>query len=151
MKTTIIQWPCLALGATLLFYGCSIFGEDERVEVALAASAATVSSTNPVTINVTANNQGEGRVVWGRGSSSCQLGAVIQVGNENCRIDIRACTSDLAEQGLEPGEHRNESWLWDGQIFQNNQAGPLPAGRYKIYGTAGGWLSKAPIEIEIKP
>jgi len=151
MKTTIIQWPCFALGAALLFCGCSIFGENERVEVAIAASAATVSPTNPVTINVSANNQGEGRVVWGRGSSSCQLGAVIQAGNENYRIDIRACTSDLAEQGLEPGERRNESWLWDGQIFRSNQPERLAPGRYKIYGTAGGWLSKTPVEIEVKP
>ncbi|MGH7450111.1 MAG: hypothetical protein ACRENG_02065 [bacterium] len=150
MKTTIIQWPCLALGAALLVCGCSIFDNDEQVEVAISASANSTSPTNPVTLNVTANNQGEGRVVWGRGSSSCQLDAVIQAGNENYRVGWRACTSDLAEQGLDPGERRNENWLWDGQIFQNNQAGPLPAGRYKIYGTAGGWLSKTPVEIEIK-
>ncbi len=151
MKTTMIQWPCLALGAALLFYGCSIFDGDEQVEVAISASANFTSTTNPVTLNVIAQNQGEGRVVWGRGSSSCQLGAIIQTEKETYRVDLRLCTDDLAEQGLEPGERRNESWLWDGQIFRNNQSEHLAPGRHKIYGTAGGWLSKNPVEIEVKP
>ncbi len=97
-----------------------------------------VSPDNPATFRVSAVNRSRQRVVWGMGSSSCQLGLVVHVSaNERHRIDHRACTADLVEQGLDPGRSRTEAFTWGGEVLEGNEMRVLDPGRYGVVGVAG--------------
>jgi hypothetical protein len=87
---------------------------------------------------VTAVNNGDDRVIWGSGSSSCQLGLVV-LDSDGRRhdIDFRDCTSDLVEHGLDPGESRTETFIWGGTILVDQEFLTLSSGQYRLIGLAG--------------
>ncbi|NIM48814.1 MAG: hypothetical protein GTO22_06070 [Gemmatimonadales bacterium] len=116
--------------------GCSDpFGAD-GLGLTISVSDTEVQPGVPVIITVTAMNLGDS-VVWGQGSSSCQLGAVVRVGLDEHRIDLRVCTDDLAPQGLGPGESRTEEWPWAGEMRVDDTIETLQPGEYEIRGIAG--------------
>lgn len=124
-----------------LLVGCgtacvAIFGAED-LELTLDVSSTTVRPDAPITVTVTATNTSDEPIVWGQGSSSCQLDAVVAVGTDLFRIDIRVCTEDLAPQGLDPGETRVEEWSWNGEILVQGTLDTLPPGDYRIWATAG--------------
>lgn len=107
-------------------------------------SEIAVSPDDPGWFRVTAENRGHQRVVWGRGSSSCQLGLVVQLGFAFVRTnELRACTVDLAEQGLDPGATRSEVILWGGEVLTGSGPRVLEPGRYRIRGIAGGGAGRS--------
>lgn len=116
---------------------CITLFDSETLELTLRVSSTTVRPDAPITVTVTATNHGDERVVWGQGSSSCQLAAVVAVGTDLFPIDIRACTEDLGPQGLDPNERRVEQWSWNGEILVENRLDTLPPGDYRIWATAG--------------
>jgi hypothetical protein len=90
-------------------------------------------------------------VVWGRGSSSCQLGATVQVGLQEHSIDFRACTLDLVPQGLGSGESRTEEWMWGGEVLVTNRVDRLPPGAYDVRAVAGDLYRSTPRTIRVMP
>ena len=117
---------------------CSaVLGSDIGVVVALATSTATIPQQGTLTITVTATNESDEPLVWGQGSSSCQLGAVVRDGGEEHPIGDRVCTADYGPQGLGPGASRTEQWEWDGTYRSGAATVILPPGSYAIRGTAG--------------
>lgn len=100
---------------------------------------------------VTAVNNGRERVVWGTGSSSCQLGLVVFDGDgERHGIDFRACTEDLVEQGLDPGESRTEAFLWGGRIIVGQEMLILPPDDYDVVGIAGDRAQSKPLLVTVR-
>lgn len=100
-------------------------------------------------LEVTATNRSSQRVVWGMGSSSCQLGLVVLVDRQTRSIDFRVCTDDLVEQGLDGGERRAEAFRWGGQVVSDGETTMLPPGRYRVFGVAGDRGSSAPLRVTI--
>ncbi len=98
---------------------------------------------------VTATNRTDQRVVWGMGSSSCQLGLAVLVSGQVRDIDFRACTDDLVEQGLNPGEARVESFLWGGQVSLDGTLSMLSPGLYRVFGIAGDEGQSAGLRVRI--
>jgi hypothetical protein len=140
----------LAIGFLFSGYGCGLFDGDD-LEVTLSADGSVTSETEPVTFTVTATNRGSDRVRWGRGSSSCQLGAVVRVGTrqEGALVNHGGCTDDLVDQALEPGESRTESFSWSGLIVEGGDFAVLPAGAYQVRGAAGTAARSAPLAITV--
>lgn len=132
--------PMATIAAILLVLpltGCIDLLSGNDLELTLDVSSTTVRPDAPITLTVTATNESDERIVWGQGSSSCQLSAVVAVGTDLFPIDIRACTDDLAPQGLDPKESRDEAWPWNGEIIVQNTLDTLPPGDYRIWATAG--------------
>lgn len=97
-----------------------------------------VSPANPGEFTVTVQNTSAERITWGMGSSSCQLSLIVIADNVRHRADFRACTDDLGEQGLNPGETRVEVFSWGGHVPDiEGQPFLLPDGRYRVVGAAG--------------
>ena len=140
----------LSVAGALIFgiCGCSDAFSSEGLTLTITVSDTEVRLGAPVTIRVTALNLGDS-VVWGRGSSSCQLGAVAQVGADERRIDFRACTEDLAPQGLGPDKSRSESWTWNAVVFTGNVVDTLPPGAYQIRAVAGDAARSSPRTITV--
>lgn len=112
--------------------------------------ALVVSPMEQAAFRVTALNRGEERVVWGMGSSSCQLGLTVQdQDGKRHDIDFRDCTADLVEQGLDPGASRTETFLWGGWIRVDGQIQTLPSGEYRVRGVAGNREESAPILVTV--
>ena len=145
---------CQVACAASLSMGCGLFGEDTpnlRIDIDASENTLTRPTEYPG-IAVTVENLGDARATWGPGSSSCQLrAAVVVAGIEFRTPEIRGCTADLAEQGVDPGETRIEAWVWDGTIFdkEGNRV-QLPPGSYKLAGAAGPWVGDASVTITIK-
>lgn len=143
----------LLLATLLWMAGCNITetlrGGEGTLAVTIESSGRTVSASEPVELTVTAYNQGERRVIWGRGSSTCQLDFSVEIGGTLYPgASRRACTDDLSEQALGPGERRRESFEWDGSVLRGGEIRPLPRGSYKVYGTAGPYRS-APLTLVV--
>ncbi|NIM52847.1 MAG: hypothetical protein GTN62_15345 [Gemmatimonadales bacterium] len=130
--------------------GCSDPFGGAGLEVTLWFSHTEVGPHAPVIVTVTATNLGDS-VVWGQGSSSCQLGAIVQVGSEEHRIDLRICTADLAPQGLGPNESRTEEWIWTGEVLVGNSVVTLTAGEYQVQALAGEVKRSDPRTIRVLP
>ncbi|NIN98771.1 MAG: hypothetical protein GTN93_21200 [Anaerolineae bacterium] len=139
------------VGAVLLILGCSLFEDEENLEVRISASASVASPSDPVTLTVTAENRGGSRVLWGKGSSTCQLTTVVRVeGREYPAPDItKVCTADLVEAGLDPGETRTEVFHWRGHATLPDTFGVLLPGKYEVRGAAGNKARSAPVVIEV--
>ncbi len=134
--------------------GCGIFDDDDEglrnLDVTIAATENVISLTEHVGLTVQVKNTGSSRIVWGNGSSSCQLGAEVRVGGTYLVAPgNRDCTDDLAEQGLDPGKSRSETWIWDGRVLGDDGLESLPAGEYDVYGTAGLRRSGEPVVIRV--
>lgn len=143
---------CCAAGAVATLALLSGACDDTDLRVTVSADAGVTSEAEPVTLEVTAENLGGERVEWGRGSSSCQLGAVARTPDGFRPVaDIRACTEDLVPQGLDPGGRRVESWLWDGGVRNAaNERVRLAPGTYEVRGAAGDLAFSSPIQIEVR-
>ena len=144
----------LFLPAVLALGGCIFSGDDEEsgsdLRVSIDATEMIVSLTERARLEVGADNHGESRVVWGRGSSSCQFTAFVRVGLKlYAAPGERACTGDFAEQGLDAGQSRREDWLWDGTVLGKNGWEKLPPGKYKVYGAAGKHLSRNSVTVRV--
>ena len=126
-----------ALGGLVLTVTCG----DPLVVTAVTLDidgSVVVSPEEFKAFDVTATNHGDERVNWGGGSSSCQLGlTVLDANGQRHNIDFRVCSADLVERGLEPGESRKESFLWDGTIWVDEEMQILPSGQYRVFGVAG--------------
>jgi hypothetical protein len=127
----------MLLSASLTGTGCLILVPKEDLQISLDVSDTRVRPDAPITLTVTAKNTGDEVMAWGDGSSSCQLGAVVQVGTEEFSIDLRACTMDLVPQELAPGENRVEEWVWRGELLVQGRVDTLPRGEYRIQAMAG--------------
>lgn len=137
-----------ALGGCVFSSDGDDSGSDLRVSI--GATDRIVSLTDGVLLDVEGENRGESRVVWGRGSSSCQFTAFVRVGLKlHAAPGERACTDDLAEQGLDAGQSRREDWLWDGTVLGKNGWERLPPGKYKVYGAAGKHLSRNSVTVRV--
>lgn len=129
---TLASLPALLFAFTLA--GC----DEGKLEVRAFTDILTATPESPVAIEVTATNVGTERVVWGRGSSSCQLSLVVVVsGAFREAIAERGCTDDLAQQGLDPGESRSEVLPWAGRVREDGEIVLLPPGTYSLRGAAG--------------
>ncbi len=126
----------LLAAAGLAAMGCDdLFGGSD-LDLTLAVSDTLAGPGRAVTIILTATSTGEA-VVWGQGSSSCQLTAVVRVDGKDHSVDLRGCTDDLVLQGVGAGGSRVEQWSWSGQYLADTGFEPLPAGRYELYALAG--------------
>lgn len=143
MKTWLAVLP-------VVLAGCGgLFGPgDLRLEV--AASGATFPQDGPFGFSVTAENTGEDEVVWGRGSSSCQLDVRVRVDGRDQRFAARLCTADLAPQRLGPGERRTEQLSFEGTYFDADSLALLPPGTYEFRGVAGDRARSAPVKVQIR-
>ncbi len=144
MNTSLRLWEALAPSLFVVVIACS-----DPLAVSIVTldvdGSVVVSPPEPEEFRVTAVNRGDERVVWGTGSSSCQLGLVVlDADGQRHNVDFRYCTSDLVEQGLDPGESLSETFLWGGMIMVHQEPWSslpalqaLPAGQYRLFGTAG--------------
>lgn len=137
LPTRIITLSFLVGGLLMANPGCDATTGIDGLDVVLTLSSSDVSVSDSVTLTVTATNAGSERIVWGHGSSSCQLTAWVRVGLRTVQIDDRACTEDLAPQGLDSGESRTESWKWNAVVFDAGTVDTLPPGGYRLVATAG--------------
>ncbi len=111
-----------------------------------------VSPDEPGEFRADIENTGDTRVVWGTGSSSCQLDLFVIASGRHHRIDSRVCTADLVEQGLGPGEHRTELFEWDGRIPDGGNAWVvLPEGTYAVYASAGDRAQSDRLQVRVQP
>lgn len=109
-----------------------------------------VSPDEPATFRVTAVNRSNHRIVWGMGSSSCQLGLVVHIGvAQRQSIDHRACTDDLVEQGLDPGETRIEQFIWGGEVYVDGVPTMLDPGEYRVTAVAGTMGNSDPLLVTV--
>ena len=153
MRRVCLRRCCLVACAAALSSGCGLFSSDQpdlRIEIQASEDTLTRPTEYPG-LAVTVENLGDTRAVWGPGSSSCQLGAVVRIGRAELQAPgSRACTDDLVEQGIDPGETRTETWRWDGWIVdEDGVRTELPPGRYQVAGAAGPWTGHATVTITI--
>lgn len=127
------------LAIVLLTSACSLDPIDEgTILVSVTASPSIASPSAPSVVTVTARNQTSERVVWGQGSSGCQLSlGVVTSDGERLSADLRACTADLVDQALAPGAMRTEAFEFNGDAIRDGQVITLPAGDYRLVGNAG--------------
>ena len=140
----VLGWVVVSLtfGCTAATLGVDILAVD--VDGAIVIRPGSQSE-----FEVTATNRTNQRVVWGMGSSSCQLGLVVLVSGQVRDIDFRACTDDLVEQGLNPDERRTERFVWDGHVSADGALSMLPPGLYRVFGIAGDEGQSAPLRVTI--
>ena len=88
--------------------------------------------------------------MWGRGSSSCQLTlAVLTPVGQRYTADVRACTEDLVEQGLDPGASRTETFEWGGEAYQDGEMIYLTPNTYRLIANAGQKGESQPLELQL--
>jgi hypothetical protein len=149
MRTVGRLQKAAALGGLVLVLSC---GDPLGVSVVTldVDGSVIVSPDEPEEFHVMAVNHGDERVVWGTGSSSCQLGLVVlDADGERHSIDFRMCTADLVEHGLDAGESRTETLLWGGTIMVDQEMQILPAGQYRVFGVAGDREQSAPLLVTV--
>jgi hypothetical protein len=145
-------WICTFVAAVMVMAvcGCSDVLWDEGLGLTITFSDTVVTPDQPVLITLTAMNLGDS-VVWGTGSSSCQLDALLLIGVEERRIDVlRGCTDDLATQGLGRGEALTERWPWNGAALIDGTAETLPEGVYEVVAVAGEVARSEPRTIRVQ-
>jgi len=155
MNRTILKHAFLSLSILTLLCCCSPFdNEDDQdsteLKITISASAGVTSAAAPVTLFVRVENCAGTRVVWGYGSSTCQLNADVRIGRSYYpAVGHRYCTQDAIELGLDAGESRVENWRWKGEIMKDQEIVTLPPGRYEVHGSAGRWVSATSVRIEV--
>ncbi len=123
---------------------------ESGVRVEIAADLTVVSGSRPIQVTVTAVNTSDERVIWGQGSSSCQLVLWVEVDGAEYRGDAaRICTADYGDQGLEPGGVRREVFSWAGEVARGGSVERLEPGLYRLRGGAGRFRSE-PLEVEVR-
>lgn len=148
MRAVYRSWVATAVTALVVVLACRDSLGVSVVTMDVDGSV-VVSPTELEGFRVTAVNRGDERIVWGSGSSSCQLGLVVlDAASRRHNIDFRDCTSDLVEQGLDPGESLTETFLWGGIIAVDQEMQVLPTGQYRVVGVAGERQSP-PLLVEV--
>jgi hypothetical protein len=141
------------IGTLLLAIGMPAVACDDdevRLEVTAVADKSTTSAANPVEVTVVATNAGDERVVWGVGSSGCQLSLRVRLDGMNVlAVEDRGCTDDVVEQGLDPGQTRSEVIPWIGLVDDGDQTILLDPGTYEVRGAAGDVAFSQPGEISV--
>ena len=126
------------------------FGSD-GFALTISFTYSVVTPDELVTVTLTAMNLGDS-VVWGSGSSSCQLEAFVRIGIDDRRLTgQRLCTDDMATQGLGPGESLMEHWQWGGEVLIGDRVDTLPEGTYQIVAAAGSAGRSEPRTIRVGP
>jgi hypothetical protein len=129
--------------------GCSDVLGNDGLGITITFSDSVVTPDQPVTVTVTVMNLGDS-VVWGRGSSSCQLGALVLTDMGEHRVDVgRLCTEDFGPQGLAQGESRTEQWPWAGEATIDGMTSSLLLNTYGVVAVAGTVLRSEPRVIRI--
>jgi hypothetical protein len=138
-------------GVLLLLAGCDLDPIDEgTILVTISTSEFVVSPDTPATITVTARNASQDRVMWGRGSSSCQLSlAVLTPAGQRYAADVRACTEDLIEQALAPGATRTEVFEWGGEAYEGGETIFLTSDSYRLIANAGEKGESQSLELQL--
>ena len=131
------------------FGGCSDVLGNDGLGITITFSDSVVTPGQPVTVTVTAMNLGDS-VAWGKGSSSCQLGALALTGAAEYRIDVaRLCTEDLITQGLARGESITEQWDWAGEAQIDGVVSCLLPNTYEVVAVAGTAYRSEPRVIRV--
>jgi len=142
----------VALGSAVLgLCLCALAGAaPNEVAVFVTIRPDTIAYGEGITITIDAQNSGDSPIEYGRGSSSCRLGAVVRVNDTDVPVSVhRACLKDLRPWILAPGERRQERLFWTGVVAAPDTTYPLRPGTYELRGAAGPFLS-APVEIEVR-
>lgn len=147
---------CVVFGGivttTLMTVGCGkpTFG-DAFVRVTVTVENAVARPNDPAALLVTARNIHDEPIIWGMGSSSCQLSLEVRVdGGHRRGLTLGGCTTDYVEQGLDPGETRTERLVWGGGVVgQDETVAQLPAGEYEVRGAAGEAFRSAGVRITV--
>lgn len=151
----LLAWSSGSLGEELVAEGRLSPGEaaeaaESGVRLEIAADLRVVSGSRPIQVTVTAVNESRERVVWGQGSSSCQLELWVEMEGAEYRGDAgRICTADYGDQGLEPGGVRREVFEWAGEVLRGGAVERLEPGVYRLRGGAGEFRSE-PLEVEVR-
>ena len=152
MRLIALTW---LLGLLVLFIGAcendAVSPEQPEVTlfVDVTAEPAIFSAGESVTLTVLAENPTESRIVFGMGSSTCQLLSVVRFKDEDRGISVsRVCTADMSPWSLDPGERISESWVWTGEVVVDGVRQTLPLGTYELRGVAGDFIG-SPISVEI--
>ena len=151
----MMRRSCLFVVTAVLLSGCSLIDDDDcrdsvRLVVTISASGDVTSSSDPVVLTVRAENRSPNRIVFGYGSSSCQLHSFVRTSKTDYFIpDSRICTDDMSELSLDPGESRTEIWSWEGQVRKDRNIKVLPPGVYRVCGAAGTYVSGNSVRIEV--
>jgi hypothetical protein len=140
----------IALGLAILGLCAQAGAAPGEIVVFVTVEPETFALGETVIITVKAQNIGGSPIEYGRGSSSCRLGAVVRVNDADLPVpDPRACLRDLGPWILAPGERRRERLLWTGAVAATDTTYQLPPGTYELRGAAGFFLSE-PVEVEIR-
>jgi hypothetical protein len=140
----------LLCAALVVHSGCGSTPLEVDLVAVDVTGPVTLTVGSPVEFVVTATNNRAERVVWGIGSSSCQLSLFVEGDElELHNIAFRACTVDLAEQGLDPGQTRTEVIAWDGHISVSGLMAALPAGVYQVTAMAGDEFESPQLTVTI--
>lgn len=140
----------LILSGVLGLVGCSTDDGGDAIHFEVSAVSLVANPTEPAVLEVTVENRGPSRVTWGRGSSSCQLDLAVRIGLRDVQANVvRACTSDLVEQGLDPGERRTEELPWSGEVRRDGEVEALPAGTYPVRAAAGDIARSEPVAVRL--
>ncbi len=123
--------------AAALLQGCAA-ANSEGLHVTASAERLTTGAEESVVVEVVARNTAAEPVVWGHGSSGCQMHLLVRVdGRDRKAVDARVCTMDYVAQGLDPGESRSERIPWDGRVLVDGSEKVLPRGEYELRAAAG--------------
>jgi hypothetical protein len=130
--------------------GCALTAP-ESLHVVAVAENAVATPERPAVIAVTVTNEGNRRVTYGSGSSTCQLHLLVRVdGLHRFAATERICTADHRTHTLEPGASRMETLEWDGRAWIGNEAVQLEPGDYEVRGAAGHKAMSEPLVITLQ-
>lgn len=151
MKRSRLKWASVLL--VIFLAGC--MGklvdppESSELEVVVVANPEEISVGGTTTLTVTATNNTENTIDFGRGSGSCWLDVQVRdmSSDELLRLQ-RICTADYTYRTLAPGEQRTESIVWPDKTFVDDDDVDVEAGLYEIIGVAQD-IQSAPITVRV--
>jgi hypothetical protein len=142
-----------AVVGTVLLVAASAcaFTTPESLYLVAVAENGAATPEQPAVIEVTVTNEGNRRVTYGSGSSTCQLHLLVRVdGADRFAATERICTADHRTYTLEPGASRMETLEWDGRAWIGDEAVHLEPGEYEVRGAAGHKAMSAPVIISLQ-
>jgi hypothetical protein len=123
----------------------------ESLHVVAVAENAVATPEQPAVIEVAVTNEGNRRVTYGLGSSTCRLHLLVRVeGSDRFVATDRVCTADHRTYTLEPGASRMETLEWDGRAWIGDEAVQLEPGEYEVRGAAGHKAMSEPLIITLR-
>jgi hypothetical protein len=101
-------------------------------------------------VTLDATNLSDSVIVWGEGSSTCQLRAYVRTVVQLLRTsEDRGCTRDIVTWALYPRQTRREAFRWDGRVIRDGSIGSLPSGRYRVFAAAGALALSYGIRVRV--